>query len=339
MARLIGAPPRGSRARRACAGTRCAASRRAAGPFGKSFAPFDEVADRLDRGRRLDQLPGRLLEDRERRDGAARRVQVRELLRLARHVGPVRLRHAAAVRRRAGTHAVAGRGRAGVEVLVVAVREAALAGQARHAALELVADLLAGVLGLVAGLRVRDLEVHERHEHVVRAGRERARLAQERTDVLLNATTSGIVWRSTRAVPRSSSSDISRRRLLDERERRGERLVGRAHAGQRVVSEGAQRRQRVVQRAERGLADPERVAQSRDRRGERLVLAGESARGDVEVRHQVLERRLVLDQRREASSAAPSGGAGRRGSGPGRATRRWRASRSGRPAPSNGSPG
>ncbi len=31
------------------------------------------------------------------------------------------------------------------------------------------------------------------------------------TEVRLNATTSGIVWRSTRAVPRSSSSDMSRR--------------------------------------------------------------------------------------------------------------------------------
>ena len=76
---------------------------------------------------------------------------------------------------------------------------------------ELVADLLVEFSASLPVSGFGILEVHERHEHVVRAGRERASRARNGTEVWLKATTSGIVWRRTRAVPRSSSSDIRRR--------------------------------------------------------------------------------------------------------------------------------
>ena len=61
----------------------------------------------------------------------------------------------------------------------------------------------------------------------------------------------------------------------------------------------------MLSEAERRASGPQRVAQRRDRGGQRHVLAREGARGDVEVRHEVLQRQLVIGERRERP-AAPS---------------------------------
>ena len=110
---------------------------------------------------------------------AARGVQVRRLLRLARHVRPVRRRHVRVERRGRldlargeveRVHAL------DVEHRRVGVVHAALAGEAHEAAV----DLLAHEVARVAVLDARDLRLHERHQHVVGAGRERAQLREER---------------------------------------------------------------------------------------------------------------------------------------------------------------
>ena len=83
-------------------------------------------------------------------------------------------------------------------------------------------------------------------------------------------------------------------RLLDERQRR------RRASRRRMRTPGSASRANArsdgsasLSDAERRLADPQRVAQRRDRGRERHVLARERAGGDVEVRHEVLERALV----------------------------------------------
>ena len=112
----------------------------------KSCAPLIMSRRVRDRRRRLHDLTRSRVEDREGRDRAAGRVQVRQLLRLAGDVGPVRA--SACCRRRAAGRA--GRGcRAGSRrrgSTGCCRRKAALAREARHAALELRADRLVGVL-------------------------------------------------------------------------------------------------------------------------------------------------------------------------------------------------
>ena len=117
--------------------------------------------------------------------------------------------------------------------------------------------------------------------------------------VLLNATTSGIVWRSTRAVPRSSRSDISSRAwrmkgIAASSVSSEERTPGSAsRAKARSVGKAA------LSEASAGCAWRRRVAQRGHGGGQRRVLAGERAGGDVEVRDQVLQRALVVVERRE----------------------------------------
>ena len=150
--------------------------------------------------------------------GPPGRVQVRQLLRLARHVRPVRRRLAAAVGRRARAHAVGRRGRARVEELVVAVGEAALAREAQEAALDLVADFWpCSPARPGSGSRARmngtsTLFVHADSARVCRAAGSSSRL---------NATSAGIVRAQlARACRAARRADISRRAWRDERQRR-----------------------------------------------------------------------------------------------------------------------
>ena len=127
------------------------------------------------------------------------------------HVGAPRRRLVDDGRRRR-LHVQRGRRDRRVEPLVVAVGEAALAGQPDEAALQLVAHLLlrVAVLG-VRPLHVRVLRLHERHQHVVRAGGQLAALPSTGTVLRLSRTRAGIRRRSSAARPRSSAGDISRR--------------------------------------------------------------------------------------------------------------------------------
>ena len=202
---------------------------------------------------------------------------------------------------------------AGVEVLVVAVAQAALAREAGHAALELVGTGWPELLGLVARLGVRDLEVHERHEHVVRAGGQRARLAQERHGGLVepHEVRDRLAQHRARcraARPRTSAARAwrdERQRRLERRRRMSARPAARrartraATAAPRSASRAPGCRSRSVSRS--AGTDCASASSSRAKR----------ARGDVEVRDEVLQRALVLDQRGERlllALAARAGG-------------------------------
>ena len=119
------------------------------------------------------------------------------------------------------------------------------------------------------------------------------------TEVWSNLTRSGIVWRRTRAVPRSSSSDIRRRACVMNGMEAASVGSDERTPGSASWANARRRRQRRVERGERRVADLERVAQRRHRLRERHVLARERGRGHVEVRDEALEGVLVLDQRGE----------------------------------------
>ena len=105
------------------------------------------------------------------------------------------------------------------------------------------------VLGLVARLRVRDLRGRMNGTSTLFVQADSARFSRRNgTEVRLNATTSGIVWRSTRAVPRSSSSDMSRRAWVMNGSDASSVSSEERTPGQCVAGEGAQRRQRRVER-------------------------------------------------------------------------------------------
>ena len=181
------------------------------------------------------------------------------------------------------------------EPALVAVGQAALAGEAHEAALDLLVDLLVGVARLVG---VRDRRLREGDEDLRRAGRQRARLLERPDGRLVEVDEARHPAAELAGGPAELVAAEQGGRLPQERRAVAEHRLGAAHARQRRLGEGPRRRQRVVDRVQRRVGDVEQLAQRRDARLQRGALAREGGGGRGEVRDEPLERLLVARERR-----------------------------------------